>query len=100
MSIESIAALAGTAQLDAARAIQAQVRPEPTAFDALVQRIAGLNDQMQANAQAVQSVALGQTDNLHQVMMTLERTKLEFDLLLQVRNKVLDAYQELMRMQI
>jgi len=33
-------------------------------------------------------------------MMNLESTKLAFDLTLQIRNKVLDAYQELMRMQV
>jgi len=98
MSVEPIAALNALALTDTTRL--GQLHPAPSAFDALVDQVAGVNQQMQINQQAVQSVALGQTDNLHQVMMNLERTKLNFDLLLQVRNKVLDAYQELMRMQI
>lgn len=98
MNVEPIAALNALALTDTSRL--AQLNSQPSAFDTLVSQIAGVNEQMQINTQAVQSVALGQTDNLHQVMMNLERTKLNFDLLLQVRNKVLDAYQEMMRMQI
>jgi flagellar hook-basal body complex protein FliE len=98
MSIEAIAALNALSATDTLRL--AQLQPVPSTFDTLVSRVSGINEQMQANAQALQSVALGETDNLHQVMMNLERTKLDFDLLLAVRNKVLDAYQELMRMQI
>jgi flagellar hook-basal body complex protein FliE len=33
-------------------------------------------------------------------MMSLEKTRLTFELALQVRNKTLEAYQELMRMQV
>jgi len=32
--------------------------------------------------------------------MDMQRTRLTFDLMLQVRNKLLDAYQELLRMQV
>jgi flagellar hook-basal body complex protein FliE len=98
MSIEAIAALNALSAIDTSRL--AQLQSLPSTFDTLVSQLSGVNEQMQANAQALQSVALGETDNLHQVMMNLERTKLDFDLLLAVRNKVLDAYQELMRMQI
>jgi len=50
--------------------------------------------------QAVQQLALGNTDNLHRVMMNLEQTRLSFELALAVRNKALEAYQDLMRMQV
>lgn len=50
--------------------------------------------------QALQSLATGRETNLHHVMLTLEEAKLSFQLLMQVRNKVLDAYQEIMRTQI
>ncbi len=48
----------------------------------------------------VRRLAVGDADNLHQVMMSLEKAKLSFDVVVQVRNKLLDAYQEVMRMQI
>lgn len=69
-------------------------------FDAILDGISQVNREMQATQQAVQDMALGKSDNLHQVMMNLEQTRLSFELLLQVRNRVLEAYQELMRMQV
>jgi flagellar hook-basal body complex protein FliE len=48
----------------------------------------------------VQKLAVGEAANLHEVMIHLEEARLSFQLLAQVRNKLLDAYQEVMRMQV
>lgn len=69
-------------------------------FDKLFAQIDGLNTQLITADQSVQKLASGETENLHQVVMSLQQTRLAFDLMLQVRNKVLDAYQEVMRMQV
>ena len=58
------------------------------------------NTQISAADKAVADLVLGKTDNLHQVMITLEKAKLSFELMVEVRNKALEAYQEVMRMQI
>lgn len=42
----------------------------------------------------------GESDDLHSTALALQRADLEFDLFMQVRNKVIGAYQEVMRMQI
>lgn len=42
----------------------------------------------------------GSVDDLHQVMIAQEKASLAFQLTLQVRNKMVEAYQEVMRMQI
>jgi flagellar hook-basal body complex protein FliE len=98
MTIEAIAALeAGVTTAVSAPHAGTQITGT---FNSLLDSIEQLNGQLQANDQAVQNIALGETDNLHQVMMTMERTRLEFELALQVRNKALEAYQELMRMQV
>jgi len=39
-------------------------------------------------------------ESLHHTVMGMEQTRLSFELMLAVRNKTLDAYQELMRMQV
>ncbi|HEU4652737.1 MAG TPA: flagellar hook-basal body complex protein FliE [Steroidobacteraceae bacterium] len=98
MSIEAIAALSSAAATDPLAS--AVVRPENNAFSGILDQLSGLNAQMQKSEADVQALALGKTDNLHQVMIGMEQTRLQFDLLLQVRNKVLDAYQEMMRMQV
>jgi len=54
---------------------------------------------VQAEA-SMRAMALGQGGNLHEVMIQLEEAKLSFQLLAQVRNRVLEAYQEVMRTQV
>jgi flagellar hook-basal body complex protein FliE len=43
---------------------------------------------------------VGETQNLHEVMIRLEEARHSFQLLVQVRNRLLEAYQEVMRMSI
>src|SRR5688572_25107391 len=42
----------------------------------------------------------GQNEDLHSVALASQRASLEFDMFLQVRNKIVQAYQEVMRMQL
>jgi len=42
----------------------------------------------------------GKPEELHSVVLASQRAQLEFELLLEVRNKVVQAYQEIMRMQV
>ncbi|ACV61601.1 flagellar hook-basal body complex subunit FliE [Desulfofarcimen acetoxidans DSM 771] len=42
----------------------------------------------------------GEVDNLHQVTIAMEKAKLSMQLAMQVRNKFVEAYQEISRMQI
>lgn len=50
--------------------------------------------------QGVQNFLLGEGDDLHSTVLAVQRAELEFDMLMQVRNKVISAYQEVMRMQM
>jgi flagellar hook-basal body complex protein FliE len=45
-------------------------------------------------------LATGQAENLHKVMIDAEKADIALQFTLQVRNKLLEAYQEIMRMQI
>ena len=55
------------------------------------------SSQIQANNQVAQ-LAAGKTDNVHQVMLALGKAEISFNYMLEVRNKVLEAYKELTRM--
>ena len=58
-------------------------------------------DQTQKSADAlVQRAISGQEQDLHRVMIAQEEAALTFDLLMEVRNKLMDAYQQLMSMQV
>ena len=50
--------------------------------------------------QAIQAMATGSADGLHTVSLAVARADLNFRLILEVRNRLTEAYQEVMRMQM
>jgi flagellar hook-basal body complex protein FliE len=50
--------------------------------------------------QSVQRFLSGEGEELHSTVLATQRAELAFELFLQVRNKVVQAYQEIMRMQM
>lgn len=59
-----------------------------------------LNEQLKTSQTDLQQLALGETQDLHQVMVRLEESRIAFQVMLQARNRVLEAYQDVMRMQV
>lgn len=51
-------------------------------------------------ASAAQQLATGQAQDISQVTMTVERSVLELQLAAQIRNKAVEAYQDIYRMQL
>ena len=49
---------------------------------------------------AVKELLAGRTKNIHETLLTIERADASLKLAMQVRNKILDAYREIMRMQV
>jgi len=49
---------------------------------------------------AMEQMANGESRNLHETMILLEKADNSFRLMMQVRNKLLEAYNEIMRMQV
>ena len=49
---------------------------------------------------SVQKFLTGENEELHTTILATQKAELAFELGLQVRNKVVDAYQEIMRMQM
>lgn len=47
-----------------------------------------------------QSVMLGKSDNIHQAMIAMQEAGVAFNLMLEVRNKLVESYKELTRMQV
>lgn len=58
------------------------------------------NGKLIESEQALQDLATGDTSSLHHVMISLEEARLGFQLMTQVRSRLLESYQEVMRMQI
>lgn len=59
-----------------------------------------VNAKQAAAGEAVQGLLADQGVSLHQAMIAMEEANVSFQLMVEVRNKLLESYQELMRMQI
>src|SRR5215216_7667384 len=66
----------------------------------MAKELGSMNGKIVESDKLLQRLATGEVDNLHQVMLSLEEAKLSFQLLVQVRNKLLEAYQDILRMQV
>ena len=67
--------------------------------EALSHSIQEVNGLLNRADEQAQEMALGKTD-IHQAMMSLEEAQISLRMLIQVRNKIIAAYEEMMRMQL
>lgn len=59
-----------------------------------------VSDLQKASDAATEAFAAGKTDNIPQVMIAAEKADVTLQFTMQIRNKILDAYSEIMRIQI
>jgi flagellar hook-basal body complex protein FliE len=59
-----------------------------------------VSDKQAAASDAVAGLLGGKNVSLHQTMISMEEASVSFQLMVEVRNRLLDSYQELMRMQV
>lgn len=69
-------------------------------IDHLKSGVKQVNDVQKTADQLAIELASGKSDNIQETMLAAAKAELSFNLLVQVRNKVLEAYQEVMRMQV
>jgi flagellar hook-basal body complex protein FliE len=105
MSIDFIAPVAAIhepALAPSVRPASIQVSPSgPASFEGMVSNgLHHVSAQLEASQVDLQRLATGDVDNLHQVMLRLEESRISFQLMLQVRNRLLESYQDVMRMQV
>jgi flagellar hook-basal body complex protein FliE len=69
-----------------------------SAFSSILQQSMQNVSQLQDDADAsVNKFISGETDDPHTMMLSVQRSGLAFDMFVQVRNKVVQAYQEVMK---
>ena len=68
--------------------------------DILKTMVAETNQQQQVADQAIQQVQTGDQKNLHGAMLAMEKADISLRYMIQARNKAIEAYQEIMRMQV
>jgi len=73
----------------------------PGTFQSVLSDAIGRVNQFQENSQnAIEKFLSGEDEEVHKVALATQQAELSFDLFMQVRNKVVSAYQEVMRMQM
>jgi flagellar hook-basal body complex protein FliE len=81
--------------------INRTLRETSSSFGAtLNQAIQDVNSLQNQAGSAVERMVSGEAVDLHDVMVAAEKAKTSFDLLMEIRNKAIDTYRELMRMQV
>ena len=66
-------------------------------LEGTIQKLESVNNDA---TDAVQKFLTGENEELHTTVLAAQKAEIAFDLGLQVRNKVVSAYQEIMRMQM
>jgi flagellar hook-basal body complex protein FliE len=70
-------------------------------FGSIIQKfVADTNAQQVQADQSVQRLASGQSDSIHETMLAMAKADLSLRLFVEVQSKVVEAYQEVMRMQM
>ena len=62
--------------------------------------VRGVDHKKKISAKETQDLILGRSDNIHEAVVKSEESKVAFNLMIEVRNKLVDSYKELMRMQV
>jgi flagellar hook-basal body complex protein FliE len=88
--VSLVAPLDGTTKINKAAGFQ----------DVLRDALARVENSRAAADQAVDQFLTGENQDLHTTILATQKASLDFEYLLQVRNKVVQSYQEIMRMQL
>ena len=76
-------------------------QPDGSSFvDTLKDAVNSVDGAQKAAEGQIESFIAGEQENLHEVMISMNQAKLHFQLMTETRNKVLETYQELMRMPV
>lgn len=68
--------------------------------DLLMDALDNVNTLEQESAKMTEDFIAGRTDDIHSVLIAGEKASISLQFIMEVRNKVMEAYQEIMRMQI
>lgn len=83
------------------KAVDKALQQTNDSFGAMLSKAIGDVDTLQTEAgRAVEKLVTGEAQDLHEVMIAVEKARTSFDLLMEIRNKTVDMYREIMRTQV
>jgi len=72
----------------------------PSFKDTLKTFLKDVNSLQNHADKSIEKMVAGEITDVHQVMLAVEEANLSFNMMMEIRTKMVDAYQELMRMQV
>ena len=76
-------------------------KDDPISFGDTISNFLDAVNTAQVDAKdSVSEIVTGESENLHEAMAKVEEAKLSFELMLEIRNKLLQTFQEIQRMQV
>ena len=96
----SSAASAGASSAASSAASAVTGAQSPSFSSVLQNAVQEVNAKMSDADVAKTKLLTGETGNVHQAMIAVQESNVAFSLMVEVRNKLVDSYQELMRMQV
>lgn len=72
----------------------------PSFAKTLESAVQAVDEKMKVAESDKSKLLTGETNNLHQAMISVQESSVAFSLMVEVRNKLVESYQELMRMQV
>jgi flagellar hook-basal body complex protein FliE len=73
---------------------------EKSFADTLKEAVGSVNSMQKDSDKQIEQLATGKNHNVAEVMLTAEKADIALKLMVQVRNKIIEAYQEVMKMQV
>lgn len=100
MTVESIGAVSAKIEVDGLLPASAVQTPAAGFAQWFAQEVGAVNTSIVNSDNDIKKLITGESQSLHEVMLHMEEAKLSFQLLAQVRNRLLESYQEVMRMSV
>ncbi len=77
------------------------VEKENLSFPQIFKEMIGNTNELQSKAQLLaEKFVMGEVSDIHEVMVAAEEAGIALELVMEIRNKLVEAYQELMRLQV
>jgi len=74
---------------------------ENLSFPQIFKEMIGNTNELQGKAQLLaEKFVMGEVSDIHEVMVAAEEAGIALELVMEIRNKLIEAYQELMRLQV
>ncbi len=80
------------------KAAEKQEGNTPSFKETLQQMLSEINDEQAAAKESVQKFLNGEIEDVHQVMIAAEKAGIGLEMTMEIRNKIIEAYREVMRM--